>query len=219
MNWQEEVNSEEGKFNQVMSFDEYMAIFEKNFLRELRTTSIYLKNMFNFYGTGEDGSFNLFKHEHPDSPAVAGQVKVQNKIYQNILNFIEEGFNNKFLLLIGPNGSSKSSLIKKIIKTAEDYSKTDEGTLFSFSWIFPIDQYTKGGLGLSSPKSERHIESYANLEDQDISAILVSELKDHPILLIPLKSRQKLINESLEDFPELLENVQKSYLYNGDLSK
>src|SRR5690606_19580198 len=78
---------------------------------------------------------------------------------------------------------------------------------------------TKGGLGLSSHKNERHVESYANLEDQDISAILVSELKDHPILLIPLKARQKLIRESLVDYPELLENVQKSYLYNGDLSK
>lgn len=219
MNWLEEVNSEEGKFNQVMSFDEYMAIFEKNILRELRSTSLYLKNMFNFYGVAEDGSFNLFKREHPDAPPVAGQIRVQNKIYQNILNFTEEGFNNKFILLVGPNGSSKSSLIKKIIKTAEDYSRTDEGALYSFSWIFPIDQYVKGGLGLSSNKNGRQIESFANLEDQEISAILVSELKDHPILLIPLNSRQKMIDESLADYPEILEAVQKSYLYNGDLSK
>lgn len=219
MNWLEEVNSEEGKFNQVLSFDDYMKIFEKNPRQELRTTSLYLKDMFMFYGKNADGSFELFRRDHHDSPAVAGQKKVQNKIFQNILNFTEEGFNNKFLLLIGPNGSSKSSIIRKIIKTAEDYSRTDEGSLYSFSWIFPIDQYVKGGLGLGQKREGKALETYADLEDHEISAILVSELKDHPFLLIPLKTRQKMIEGIYKEDLVALESIKKTYFYNGDLSK
>ncbi|MCO4752956.1 MAG: hypothetical protein KC478_00670, partial [Bacteriovoracaceae bacterium] len=97
MDWLEEVNKEEEKFDQIFSFDEYMEIFEKAPSRELRTTSMYLKDMFDFYGTDEEGSFKLFKKNHPNSPPVAGQKRAQEKIYQNLVNFNEEGFNNKFL--------------------------------------------------------------------------------------------------------------------------
>ena len=141
MDWLEEVNNEEEKFDQVCSFDEYMKTFEERPSRELRTTSMYLKDMFDFYGKSEKGGFNLFKKAHPNSPPLAGQEKAQQRIYQNLVNFNEEGFNNKFILLVGPNGSSKTSLIKKIMMTAEEYSHEDDGALYSFSWIFPIDSH------------------------------------------------------------------------------
>jgi serine protein kinase len=219
MDWLEEVNTEEERVNQIFSFDEYMDLLEKNPWRELRTSSLYLTDMFNFFGKDEKGRFKLFKKDHPDAPAVAGQFKVEEKIYENLVNFTEEGFNNKFLLLVGPNGSAKSSLIKKIMKTTEDYSHTDEGALFTFSWIFPIENYIKGSLGLSSKQVAKHINSFAHLEDVEISAILASELKDHPFLIIPLKTRQKMINDFLKNDPDRLESVQQSYLYTGDLSK
>lgn len=218
MEWLEEVNNQEEHFEEIFSFDEYMKIFEDNPKRELRTTGHYLKDMFDFFGKDDLGHFKLFKREHPDSPQVAGQFEVQEKIYKQLINFTEEGFNNKFILLIGPNGSSKSSLIKKVMKNLEDYSRVDNGSLFTFSWIFPIDQYTKGSLGLSSKQIEKHLHSYAHLEDNEISAIMNSELKDHPILLIPLKTRQKLIEKFITN-PDQLESIKQSYLYNGDLSK
>jgi predicted Ser/Thr protein kinase len=219
MDWLEEVNNEKERTKQILSFSEYMDILDESPKRELRTTAQYLKDMFEFFGTDEKGRFKLFKKEHPGAPQVAGQFRTQEKIYDNLLNFTEEGFNNKFILLVGPNGSSKSSLIKKIMKSMEDYSKLDEGSLFTFSWIFPIDKHTKGSLGLSSNKTSKHIESFAHLEDVEISAILTSELKDHPFLIIPLKIRQKMINDYLKDDSDLLQSVSQSYLYNGDLSK
>lgn len=218
MEWLEEVNNQEDHIKDIFSFDEYMKIFEKNPKRELRTTSHYLRDLFDFYGKDENGHYKLFKKEHPDAPRVAGQFNTQDRIYKNLINFTEEGFNNKFLLLVGPNGSSKSSIIKKLMKGAEDYSRDDAGSLFTFSWIFPIDQYTKGSLGLSSKQVDKQLASYAHLEDNEISAILPSELKDHPILLIPLKSRQKLIEKYITD-EDQLQSVKESYLYNGDLSK
>ena len=218
MKWMEEVNKEEGRYVNLLAFDDYMNLFEKHPQKELRPTNIYLRDMFDYFGQNPNGSFKLFTREHADAPPVHGQVKTQKKIYQFLQNFMEEGFNNKFILLVGPNGSSKSSLIKKIMLSTEDYAASDEGSLFSFSWIFPIDQFTKGSLGLSGAHSDRHLNSYAFLEDKDISAIMTSELKDHPLLLIPIKTRQKLIEDAFKKEPHRLEEIKKSYLYNGDLS-
>lgn len=219
MNWLEEVNKEEKRVKQTFTFDDYMKELENNFKRELRTSGMYLKDMFEKYGKGEKGGFKLFKKDHPFSNKVAGGFKVQEKIYKNLVNFEEEGFNNKFLLLVGPNGSSKSSIVKKMMKTAEEYSHEDDGALFTFSWIFPIDTFTKGSLGLTSSKAGGALDSYAALEDNEISAILTSELKDHPFLLIPLKTRQKMINNLMKDLPDDLLSIKNSYLYNGDISK
>lgn len=218
MEWLEEVNQQEQRFDEIFSFSEYMELFNENPEAELRTTAQYLKEMFNYFGKDENNHFKLFKRDHPNAPVVAGQFQAQEKIYNNLINFTEEGFNNKFLLLIGPNGSSKSSLIKKIMKCAEDYSKIKEGAQYTFSWIFPIDNYTKGSLGLSSKQIDKHLHSFAHLEDADISAILPSELKDHPILLMPLKTRQNLIEKLITD-PDRLQAIKQTYLYNGDLSK
>lgn len=218
MKWMEEVNKEEGRYQNVLAFDDYMKLFEKNPEKELRPTNIYLRDMFDYFGSANNGSYNLFTREHADAPPVHGQIKTQKRIYNYLQNFMEEGFNNKFILLIGPNGSSKSSLIKKIMLSAEDYSCTDEGSLFSFSWIFPIDQFVKGSLGLSSTGGEKNVNSYAFLEDKDISAIITSELKDHPLLILPIRTRQKLIEDAFKNDQTRLETIRKSYLYNGDLS-
>jgi len=219
MKWIEEVNKEEARFKSVLSFDEFMALVEKNPAKEARPLCIYLKNMFDHFGVEKNGAFKLFTRDHADAPSVHGQIETQQKIYQNIKNFMEEGYNNKFLLLVGPNGSSKSSLVKKMMYAAEDYSHTDEGALFTFSWIFPIDHFVKGSLGLSGEKNDKNIQSYAYLEDKDISAILPSELKDHPLLLLPMKTRQQLFETYFKNDEHRLETIRKSYLYTGDLSQ
>ncbi len=153
MNWEQWLDdNQNGKTSEleVLSFTDYMTnVFAKNPLNESRPTYKYLADMLNFYGRNSDGSFKLFQKEHPDCPPVFGQVKVQQMLFQNIQNFEEEGFNNKFILLVGPNGSSKSSLVRKLIKGAEEYSEGEEGKLYTFSWIFPIDNFVKGSLGLN----------------------------------------------------------------------
>lgn len=217
--WISQASQQIDNNSEVLSFADYMQIFEKNAKLECRPTFEYIRDMLNHYGVERDGSFKLFQTQHPDSPAVHGQVKVQQSLYQNLVNFSEEGFNNKFILLIGPNGSSKSSLVSKLIKGLEEYSETESGKLFSFSWIFPLENYVKGSLGLNSTVRESTHGSYAYLEDKEISAIMPSELKDHPLLLIPKDYRQQIIDEALKGDERLLNSVKKSYLYRGDLSK
>ncbi len=219
MNWLDEINSEKQIFNETFTFYEYMEYLRENPKRECRTNSKYLKDMFDHFECDERGKFNLFSKKHSNSPAVQGQIDAQKAIYNNLKNFIEEGFNNKFILLVGPNGSSKSSIVRKMMKTAEEYSKTSEGGLYTFSWIFPIDQFVKGPLGLTTVENDRNLDSFAKLEDKDISSILGSDLKDHPLLLIPIESRRKLIDDYFAADKEYLDQIKKSYLYNGDISK
>lgn len=219
MDWLEEVSKNQDPQNQILSFPEYMDYFKKNPLLECRPTFSYLLDMINYFGKTENGEFKVFLKDLPDSPAVYGQDRAEQSIYENLINFFGEGFNNKFILLVGPNGSSKSSIVRKLMKGAELYSETDEGALHSFSWVFPNEILLKGSLGLTGNSKTQEIESYSSLDDKSISAIIPSEMKDHPILLVPLKLRQKLIDQYLFNHPKLLESIRKSYLYLGDLSK
>lgn len=219
MDWIEESRKEIDESSKVLSFYDYMELFNSNPVLQLRPTYQYLLDMINHFGQAENGSYKIFEQEHEDCPPVFGQQIPEQQIVQNLINFKEEGHNNKFILLVGPNGSAKSSIVRKIMQGAEDYSQTDDGALFTFSWIFPIDTYVKGTLGLASNHTSQNLSSYAYLEDKDISAILNSELKDCPFLLVPLKHRQQIIDENFEDQPELHDYLRKSYFYNGDLSK
>ena len=219
LDWIHKASENNDTQTEVLSFSDYIQIFENDSKNECRPTYEFIRDMLNHYGVNEDGSYKLFQMDHPDCPPVYGQNKVQQVLAQNLVNFSEEGFNNKFILLIGPNGSSKSSIVKKLIKGLEDYSETDKGKLFSFSWIFPIENYIKGTLGLNSTIRDTNLVSYAYLEDKEISAIMPSELKDHPLLLIPKEYRQEMIEKALQGDERLLESVKKSYLYRGDLSK
>lgn len=219
MDWIENQNQNEKPLSEIHSFYDYFEIFNENFLRECRPTYEYLLNMIDYFGVDEKGHYKLFQIERSNDPAVFGQLKTQKAFVQNLKNFQEEGFNNKFLLLVGPNGSAKSSLIRKFMKGAEEYSEKNEGALYSFSWIFPIDNYVKGTLGLTGVNSTKELSTFAYLEDKEIAAILNSELKDHPLLLIPIEHRQILIEKNFADSPERLNSMKKSYLYNGDLSK
>ena len=214
--WQNGVHKEV----QILSFDQYLSMIEKNPQLFVRHSSQYFKDMFDYFGQNADGTFKIFSKKHPQAPAVQGQSRTQHEIYQSLQNFLEDGYNSRFLLLIGPNGSAKSSLVKKIMLAAEEYSLSDEGALYSFSWIFPLDQYTKGPLGLGGGKGkETASESFAHLEDREIAAIPPSELKDHPILLIPQNIRQQVIDKMFEGDKKRLASLKRSYLYLGDLSQ
>ncbi|MEI8347972.1 MAG: hypothetical protein WCG27_10935, partial [Pseudomonadota bacterium] len=215
--WIDEAKKENQSRPEVLSFDDYFNLFQKSPHLACRPSYQYLVDMVDHFGKDAKGRFKLFVLEDPESTPVCGQYKAQEGLYQNLKNFQKEGFNNKFILLVGPNGSAKTTLIQKFMKGAEIYSDTKEGALYTFSWIFPIENYVKGVLGLKSTGGDHNLKSYASLDDKDISAILGSELKDHPLLLIPLKYRKKVIEESLAKNTQALEAVQKSYLYTGDL--
>lgn len=193
----------------ILSFPEYIDLVGKNPRNFVRGSAQYTLDMLNHFGKEEPSKknpsqsyphFKLFDMGFDDSRyKVIGLNNVQNEIYLTLQDFVKEGINNRLILLHGPNGSAKSSLVQCIIRGLEHYSGLPEGALYRYHWIFPIDKYTKGSLGLGYASAKEPVESFASLNEEDIAAKIQCELKDHPLLLIPKESRKDLLKELLGD--------------------
>src|SRR5260221_1714052 len=193
----------------LLAFQEYMEAFFDAPRVHARDAAHYIRDCFDFYGTetlqtpsGPVRRFKLFDRPF-DAPTaeegeagspVVGQEEVQNAIYRILNSFVRAGRVHKLILLHGPNGSAKSSLVAAIQRALEDYSRHDEGAVYRFNWIFPNERLVKGSIGFGDKVPEgQSVESYAHLEGEQIDAGLACEMKDHPLFLLPRAERQKLL--------------------------
>lgn len=205
------------KQKRILSFDEYLQMVKTDPVKQVRSSAQYMCDMLDSFGK-EGKRYKLFDQEFSDSRfRLIGQEGVQEQIYQILQSFVREGVNHKLILLHGPNGSAKSSLISCLIRGLEEYSQKAEGAVYRFHWIFPADRFGKPGLGLGGGAAGKDEDtfSYANLPDQDIAARVTCELRDHPLFLIPQKERGEYL-QSL-GLPKNL--VLSEYILKGDLSQ
>lgn len=212
----------------LLSYHEWFQLFLESPARNLRSSSQYLRDVFDHYGTEERNlpTGKLTRYKLFDAPwshgdgRVAGQEAVQEELYRLITNFVRDGRVSRLILLHGPNGSAKSSIIHCIQHAMEHYSRTPEGALYSYAWIFPSERVAKGRLGFGSNQQSRADTSvsYAHLGPDEIDARLPCELRDHPLFLIPRRERLTLL-ERLRHEGRLPEEVMLSrYVIDGDLS-
>ncbi len=197
----------------VLSFDEYLALFSASPQRYARDAARYLRDMFDHYGTvtvekpyGKFVHWKLFDLPWEDDAgrreALVGHESIQAEVYRALSNFTRQGRVNRLVLLHGPNGSAKSTFVACLMRAMEDYSATDDGALYRFTWVFPRGKGGEGGrigFGGSSGRDEgpRAGESYAHLDEGAIDAKVLCELRDHPLLLLPVAMRQSLLREAL----------------------
>src|SRR5258706_2808774 len=187
----------------VMSFAEYLALVFAEPLRQLRSSTQYIVDCFDHYGTekvkypwGDVTRFKLFDAPWANGEdRLFGQEMVQNETYQVLKSFVRDGRPSKVILLHGPNGSAKSTFIRCLGRALEHYSTLDEGALYRFSWIFPAQKSTRAGIGFGGHPTLESMDSFAYLPDDAIDARLGDELRDHPLLLVPLDERQKLFDK------------------------
>lgn len=194
-----QVKAEFERTNRLLTFDEYVRLAMSAPRQHTRGSAQYMIDMMDHFGrapTSADGTvrFKLFDMEFEDPRhRVVDQNDVQSKIYSTLKNFVKEGINNKLILLHGPNGSAKSSIINCLMRGLESYSELPEGATYRYNWIFPVERVVKGGLGLGSYSGKKEtVESYAKLSDEEISSRIPCEHKDHPLLLLPLNARREL---------------------------
>jgi serine protein kinase len=190
----------------VMSFAEYLALAFAEPTRQLRSSTQYIVDCFEHYGRervtypwGEVDRFKLFDAPWANGEdRLFGQEAVQQQVYMALRAFVRDGRPNKLILLHGPNGSAKSTFVRCLGRALEHYSTLDDGALYRFSWIFPSQKSTRGGIGFSGghPSIESK-DSFAYLPDDEIDARLGDELRDHPLLLVPLDERAALMDKLL----------------------
>lgn len=245
----------------VLSFGEYLALFRAHPTRHGRDAARYLRDCFDHFGTTEvmragvkTRRFRLFdlpfdaarssaasaeeaeregrrRHDH-----LIGHEEIQEAFYRVLRNFAREGRVNRLVMLHGPNGSAKSTFVNCLMKGLEHYSEHDEGAQYVFSWIFPRGRDGRTvGFG-SADDSLPAGESYALLPDARIDLRLASEVRENPLLLLPLAERRQLVRaawdavESDEPPPALILDGQlgaKNKMifealltaYRGDLAK
>ncbi|HYU16420.1 MAG TPA: hypothetical protein VEL05_10120, partial [Candidatus Acidoferrum sp.] len=195
----------------VMSFGEYLELVSARPHQQLRSAPQYIRDCFDFFGTetlqfpwGPIRRFKLFDCAWAGGrDRLVGQEEVQNRIYRALTNFVNEGVSNKLLLLHGPNGSAKSTLVRCIGRALQNYSTRAEGALYRINWIFPGQKIARSGIGFSGSKFDEHSsgDTYAYLPDELIDAKLSDELRDHPIFLLPPDRRATLMDRMLAEAP------------------
>lgn len=199
----------------IKSFPGFLADIEKNPHKYCRTSAEYFKDVFEYYGSykktdisGESVCrWKLFDLFGP----VYGEEAAQNSIYNTICSFAENRV-NKIILLHGPNGSSKTSLIAAMMSAIEEYSTKPEGAVFTFNWIFSDDAEKEAGLGFANAENRKYDEeTLAFTKPDEITFKLACGMKDNPILLIPIPERKCFLNK--------LGIKQPHYLYNGELNQ
>ncbi len=196
----------------ILPFSGFIDLVAEDPQRLLRNAAAYLRDTFDHFGsypkTDEKNAilrWKLFDIGTDRDVPIIGSEEVQNEIYRVLSTFVKQGYSNKLVLLHGPNGTAKTSMIESIMRAMRVYSETDVGAIYKFNWIFPIDKSDQpraygesGPLGFGHTRgsgSERFLQSYANLDEHKIAAKVMSEFRENPIYLIPLEQRVTWLKE------------------------
>jgi serine protein kinase len=125
------------------TFDEYLSMISRT--PQIARTSfqrIYDMIMSHGYEEFYDGKEKLIRYNFfSNSPFSRGDA-----IYgleRSLMNLVQVfrsaaqryGPERRVLLLHGPVGSSKSTIVRLLKRGMEDYSRTDEGAVYSFGWV------------------------------------------------------------------------------------
>ena len=124
------------------SFEDYLSLLKAD-PRPLRSAYQRIYDMIMSYGHEEyEGKkdklihYNFFDDpNHEGRDAIYGLDRPLMKLV-HLFKSAAKGYGtqNRVLLLHGPVGSSKSTIVRLIKKGLEEYSLRDEGTLYSYSW-------------------------------------------------------------------------------------
>ena len=214
---------------QILSFDEWFELLCANPRTHARNAAQYLRDAFDFFGrrevrnpSGKISRFRLFDCDFDGGHRLVGQEAAQCGLYDAIEGFVRIGRVNKMLLLHGPNGSAKTTMLEALHRALEAYSRSEEGALYRFSWVFPTKVAARGSIGFgladyTDPAGAfSEGSSYARLRTAAIEAKLGDEVKDPPLFLIPTTQRARLLGDlCADDETFVLSDVVKG----GELSQ
>ena len=194
----------------ILSFSGFLNRLRDRPSHMVRNAAQYLYDTFNHFGSREisqDGQtrwkiFDLGTHKNVP---IVGAESVQEEIYKIIAGFVRQGYSNKLLMMHGPNGSAKTSIVESIAHAMQKYSETDEGAVYRFNWIFPSDKSltakaagAHGPIGFAGDHSaytSLKEESFAFLDEGKIASKIPSEYKENPLFLIPQPHRETLLRK------------------------
>lgn len=212
----------------IMSFTEYLELLRVTPYGLTRDVAQYTADMMDHFGSyevqgvgGPIRRFAVFDDPLGDGMVkVVGQEIVQNSLYGCLREFVQRRQVDRMILLTGPNGSSKTTIVAAIVRGLEAYSREDAGMLLRFNWIFSEGDDRGSKLGFDSSRPDEELDSFAHLDADHISAKIPCELNENPIFLVPRDDRERLLEDFLEAVPaaERERFTWTRFLVDGDLS-
>ena len=209
----------------LLSFDEWFSLLCAEPTVHARSAAQYVRDAFEHFGTrsvrtpkGQVQRYSLFDSEFDGWHRLVGQEEAQNELYEAIEGFGRLGRVNKLVLLHGPNGSAKSTMLESLQRALEVYSRTERGALYRFAWVFPNRRLSTGGIGFSANEALRDAlgeDTFARLASDEMDARVIDEVKDHPLFLIPVSSRRGLLEDVLAKEQQF---VISDVILHGELS-
>ncbi|SME96079.1 hypothetical protein [Pseudobacteriovorax antillogorgiicola] len=204
----------------ILSFGDFLQRLTERPSVFIRNASQYLFDVFQHYGPSEVTTDNhytrwkIFDMGTERNIPIIGSESVQDEIHKVISSFTRQGYSNKLIVLHGPNGSAKSSILDSLSDAMKSYSETEEGAVYRFNWIFPTDKSltskrmgTSGPIGFGGEEDNiNHSESFAYLEEAKIASKIHSEFKENPIFLIPMPQREAYLRKWLAKEQEISED-------------
>jgi serine protein kinase len=163
------------------SFEDYLGVVRDN-PKVTRTAFQRIYDMILSYGQEEYFDvkkklvrYNFFKDEqHGCKDAIYGLDIPLMRLVAVFKSAAQRyGTEKRVILLHGPVGSSKSTIVRLLKRGLEEYSRTADGALYTFDWMLP------GDLRRLAAGSER----------------FPCPMHEEPLRLIPLEWREKAIRE------------------------
>jgi serine protein kinase len=183
------------------TFQDYLNIVNKN-PRVTRNAFQRTYDMIMSYGTEEfiDAKKKLtrYKFFSDETFDVDDSIFGLEITLMRLVSFLKAaaqgyGTEKRVLLLHGPVGSSKSTIVRRLKRGLEHYSRIEEGALYTFDWYLgelptegdPPPEFYKVGAKINGGESEWEL----------------SQMHEEPLLLIPIEAREQFISQFNQDRP------------------
>jgi serine protein kinase len=213
------------KLNEEITFSEYLDLVYKN-PRLARTAYQYLYDMIISKGSKKIERYRkTYIHYNFFDDSEIPIFGLEETLHQLVQFFKGAaggyGPERRFLLLHGPVGSSKSTILRAIKRGLEKYSLTEEGAWYTFKWVnLPTDK--EDGIYTSSEDTSPMREDPLKLLPIEMRKEVVEELNQVLIKKTPEKDRNSLykLNVEGELDPRSKKFMQELLLrYDGDWGK
>lgn len=184
------------------SLDEYVELVRQDVRSHIRTSVQYIADMIEHFGYTEYINcgqrirhYNVF-----DDPFVVGEgVFGQDRMLMELVSQLKmtgRGSEERIIVLRGPVATAKSTIVRLLMRGAEEYSKLPEGGVYTFNWVFPKEGGNETGF---LPKENEKSQSYAHLKRSKADANVPCQMNDHPLLLYPRQQRKELLEKIIAE--------------------
>ncbi len=126
--------------------------------------------------------YNFFRDSIGSGRDAVFGLDIQLMRLVSVLRAAAEGYGpeRRVILLHGPVGSSKSTIARLLKKGVEDYSRTPDGALYTFTWT------NLEGTGMVSEKTEG---------GPAVTGLFPCPMHEEPLRLIPMEWRERAVKE------------------------